>query len=169
MCLPNVSANNQGPRRACQPPDDGALPCRSRAKQVAIETLNEHAISPVLEERRYNFRYSEQNEPDGKGDNSLQTNSRPARIRTWDQRIMSRSTRIPLDTSALLVCASETISKKEQCYPIVRRIPDLILIPVTVASQSILGALPPIRYRAPSSSIICQLSSFGVLKMTACV
>jgi len=68
-----------------------------------------------------------------------------ARIRTWDQRIMSRSSRIPLDASALLVSASETTSKKEQYYPIVRRIPDLISIPVTAASPSVLGALPPIR------------------------
>ena len=41
--------------------------------------------------------------------------------------------------------ASEATSKKEQGNPIVRRIPDLIPIPVTAASQSVLHALPPIR------------------------
>jgi integrase len=29
---------------------------RSQAKQAAIQTLNEQAIAPFLEERRYNFR-----------------------------------------------------------------------------------------------------------------
>ena len=62
---------------------------RSQAKQAAIETLNEHAITPVLGERRYNFRYKPQNEEPVEDSSSLKTNSGPARIRTWDQRIMS--------------------------------------------------------------------------------
>ena len=35
---------------------------RSQAKQAAIQTLNEHAIVPVLEERRYSLRYSSHSE-----------------------------------------------------------------------------------------------------------
>ena len=62
---------------------------RSQAKQAAIETLNEGAIAPVLEERRYNFRYSQRTEQQSEEANSLKTNSGPGRIRTYDQRIMS--------------------------------------------------------------------------------
>ena len=62
---------------------------RSRAKQAAIQSLEEEAIAPVLEERRYNFRYSQQNEQDANEANSLKIDGGPARIRTWDQRIMS--------------------------------------------------------------------------------
>ena len=61
----------------------------AQAKQAAILALDDHAIAPILEERRYKFRYSPQNEQDTKDANSLKTNSGPARIRTWDQRIMS--------------------------------------------------------------------------------
>ena len=62
---------------------------RSQAKQAAIQTLDEQAIAPVLEERRYSFRYSRRNEEQTDDANSLKTNGGPARIRTWDQRIMS--------------------------------------------------------------------------------
>ena len=62
---------------------------RSQAKQAAIQALDANAIAPVLEKRRYNFRYRPQSERNAEQPNSLKTNSGPARIRTWDQRIMS--------------------------------------------------------------------------------
>jgi len=130
---------------------------RSQAKQAAIQALEQQAVEPILQVTGHKIGHSEVKSNVLRKANSLKTNGGPARIRTWDQRIMSRSSRIPLDASALLLSASETTSKKEQCYPIVRRIPDLIPIPVTAASQSVLGALPPIRYRAPSSSIILPI------------
>jgi hypothetical protein len=59
------------------------------AKQAAIQTLNEEAIAPVLEDRCYNFRYSRRDEGKAEEANWLKTKSGPGRIRTYDQRIMS--------------------------------------------------------------------------------
>ena len=62
---------------------------RSEAKQPAIQALNEQATAPVLEERRYSFRYSRRGEQQTEEANLQKTNSGPGRIRTYDQRIMS--------------------------------------------------------------------------------
>ena len=62
---------------------------RSQAKQAAIQALDEQAIAPVFEERRYGFRYTRRNEETQTEANSQKTNSGPGRIRTYDQRIMS--------------------------------------------------------------------------------
>jgi len=62
---------------------------RSQAKQAAIQTLDEHAIAPVLDERCYKIRYSRQDDEQAEVANSQKTNSGPGRIRTYDQRIMS--------------------------------------------------------------------------------
>ena len=64
---------------------------RSQAKQDAIQALDEQAIAPILDERRYNFRYSRRNDKQADEANSHKTNGGPARIRTLDQRIMSSS------------------------------------------------------------------------------
>ncbi len=62
---------------------------RSQAKQAAIRALDEQAIHPNLPEHRQRIRQSgEQGESDDKA-KSLEINGGPARIRTWDQRIMS--------------------------------------------------------------------------------
>jgi hypothetical protein len=62
---------------------------RSQAKQAAIQALDEQAITPVLDERRYKIRYSRHDDEQMGEANSLETNGGPGRIRTYDQRIMS--------------------------------------------------------------------------------
>ena len=82
--------DDQGTRGTRQPSDDGTLqPHPLAGKTGRDSTLDTQAIAPVLEERRYSFRYSQRNEEQTKEANSLKTNGGPARIRTWDQRIMS--------------------------------------------------------------------------------
>ena len=62
---------------------------RSQAKQAAIRTLEEHAIEPVLPEHGQRNGQGGENISNNAEPNLLKTNGGPARIRTWDQRIMS--------------------------------------------------------------------------------
>jgi hypothetical protein len=55
---------------------------RAEAKQVAIRTLDGHAITPVFREDRYSFRYISETAVSSSEANSVKTNSGPARIRT---------------------------------------------------------------------------------------
>jgi integrase len=66
---------------------------RSQAKEAAIQTLDEQAIPPVLDERRYKIRYTLRNEEQTEEAKSLKTSAGPGRIRTYDQRIMSSKKR----------------------------------------------------------------------------
>ena len=62
---------------------------RSQAKQAAIQALEQQAVEPILQVAGHKIGHSEaKSNAVGKA-NSLKTNSGPARIRTWDQRIMS--------------------------------------------------------------------------------
>ena len=62
---------------------------RSEAKLAAIQSMDEEAIAPVLDERRYKIRYIEREDKEEAEANSMKTKSGPGRIRTYDQRIMS--------------------------------------------------------------------------------
>ena len=62
---------------------------RSEAKQAAIQVLDGQAIAPIVKESRYSFRYISESADNPAEANSQKTNGGPARIRTWDQRIMS--------------------------------------------------------------------------------
>ena len=58
---------------------------RSQAKQAAIQALEQDAVAPILQVTGHKIGHS-----GGRTEaNSLKTSSGPARIRTWDQRIMS--------------------------------------------------------------------------------
>ena len=63
---------------------------RSQAKQAAIRTLEHHENEQVLEQAGHKNGHSEPNAKASEDSNSLETNGGPARIRTLDQRIMSR-------------------------------------------------------------------------------
>jgi integrase len=63
---------------------------RSQAKQAAIRCLEEQAASPVLEEDGHRFGHKPETPSEQEEAKSLKTVGGPARIRTWDRRIMSR-------------------------------------------------------------------------------
>jgi hypothetical protein len=48
-----------------------ACGARQQAKLDAIQALDEQAIAPILDERRYNFRYSRRNDEQSGEANSL--------------------------------------------------------------------------------------------------
>jgi hypothetical protein len=62
---------------------------RSQAKQAAIRTLDEQGIHSNLLEHGQRTGQSGGHAGETVCANLLKTNSGPARIRTWDQRIMS--------------------------------------------------------------------------------
>jgi len=62
---------------------------RSHAKQAAMRTLEEQSAEPVLPEHGQRNGQSAERAEDAGEANCLKTNGGPARIRTWDQRIMS--------------------------------------------------------------------------------
>ena len=62
---------------------------RSQAKQAAIHALEQQAVELILQVTGHKIGHSEAKSNAGRKANSLKTNSGPARIRTWDQRIMS--------------------------------------------------------------------------------
>ena len=62
---------------------------RSQAKQAAIQTLEERAGESILEQRGTKSGTVTPSAVRSEDANSLETNGGPARIRTWDQRIMS--------------------------------------------------------------------------------
>ena len=62
---------------------------RSKAKQAAIQALEHGAIEPNLQATGHRIGHSDANTGREGNANSLKTNGGPARIRTWDQRIMS--------------------------------------------------------------------------------
>jgi integrase len=64
---------------------------RSQAKQAAIRCLEDQPSTPVFEETGHKIGHSDAAAPPDSRPNSLKTVGGPARIRTWDQRIMSPS------------------------------------------------------------------------------
>jgi integrase len=62
---------------------------RSQAKQAAIQALEHQAVEPILTVTGHKIGHSNASARGARNVNSLKTNSGPARIRTWDQRIMS--------------------------------------------------------------------------------
>jgi integrase len=62
---------------------------RSEAKQAAILALEQQPIEPILGEPGHKNGHSDATSDAHTQANSLKTNGGPARIRTWDQRIMS--------------------------------------------------------------------------------
>jgi integrase len=62
---------------------------RSHAKQAAIRCLEGQPSTPVLEDTGHRIGHSPASEETPADANSLKTVGGPARIRTWDQRIMS--------------------------------------------------------------------------------
>jgi len=62
---------------------------RSQAKQAAIQALEEQAVQPILETTGHKIGHSRGNAETQTPAKSLETNSGPGRIRTYDQRIMS--------------------------------------------------------------------------------
>ncbi len=62
---------------------------RSQAKQAAIQALEQGAIEPNLQATGHRIGHSDANANADAQANSLKGNGGPARIRTWDQRIMS--------------------------------------------------------------------------------
>ena len=62
---------------------------RSQAKQAAIRALEEQSADGNFVEEGHNSVHSDANATPCDETKSLQTNGGPARIRTWDQRIMS--------------------------------------------------------------------------------
>ena len=64
---------------------------RSQAKQAAIRCLEEQPSAPLLEETGHKIGHSPASEGKPTKANSMETIGGPARIRTWDQRIMSPS------------------------------------------------------------------------------
>ena len=62
---------------------------RSQAKQAAIRSLEEQASTPILEATGHNNGHSPKNAGEREEAKSLEGNGGPARIRTWDQGIMS--------------------------------------------------------------------------------
>jgi len=62
---------------------------RSEAKQAAIQALEHTAIEPILQATGHKIGHSDAIRDSAAEANSLKTNGGPARIRTWDRRIMS--------------------------------------------------------------------------------
>jgi integrase len=62
---------------------------RSHAKQLAIRVLKQQAIEPILQATGHKIGHSDAKSERKAEANSLKINGGPARIRTWDQRIMS--------------------------------------------------------------------------------
>ena len=62
---------------------------RSQAKQAAIRTLEEQSAGHNFEQTGHKIGHSDASEEIPADANSLERNGGPARIRTWDQRIMS--------------------------------------------------------------------------------
>ena len=62
---------------------------RSQAKLAAIQALEQQAIDPILQVTGHKIGHSGVKSERSAERNSLKTNGGPARIRTWDQRIMS--------------------------------------------------------------------------------
>jgi len=62
---------------------------RSQAKQAAIQALEQGAIEPNLQATGHRIGHSDASTGSAGNANSLKINGGPARIRTWDQRIMS--------------------------------------------------------------------------------
>jgi len=62
---------------------------RSAAKQAAIQTLELSSIQPILQVTGHKIGHSNEGKDIAAEANSQKTNGGPARIRTWDQRIMS--------------------------------------------------------------------------------
>jgi hypothetical protein len=62
---------------------------RSQAKQAAIQALERGAVEPNLRATGHKIGHTETNTRGAEIGNSLKINGGPARIRTWDQRIMS--------------------------------------------------------------------------------
>jgi hypothetical protein len=62
---------------------------RSQAKQAAIQALEHGAIEPDLQATGHKIGHTAAKTSEVGNGNSLKTNGGPARIRTWDQRIMS--------------------------------------------------------------------------------
>jgi hypothetical protein len=62
---------------------------RSQAKQAAIQALEERAGESLLGQRGHKIGHSDAISGASEGANLLETIGGPARIRTWDQRIMS--------------------------------------------------------------------------------
>ncbi len=62
---------------------------RSQAKEAAIRCLEEQAGAPVLEETGHKIGHNPETASEQGDAKSLKTVRGPARIRTWDQRIMS--------------------------------------------------------------------------------
>jgi hypothetical protein len=69
-----------------------------------VDKLDALAASPQVSA---SHTQPEQSDQGAKASQLLENISGPARIRTWDQRIMSRSNRVPLDASVLFVSTSE--------------------------------------------------------------
>jgi integrase-like protein len=65
---------------------------RSQAKQAAIRCLEEQPNTPDLQETGHRIGHSGASEQIPAEANSMETNGGPARIRTWDRRIMSPQT-----------------------------------------------------------------------------
>jgi integrase len=62
---------------------------RSQAKQAAIRCLEEQASTPVFEETGHRIGHNPETSGEQEEAKSLKTVGGPARIRTWDRRIMS--------------------------------------------------------------------------------
>ena len=62
---------------------------RSQAKQAAIRCLEEQSSTSILEATGYKNGYSPEKAKEREQAKSLEINGGPARIRTWDQGIMS--------------------------------------------------------------------------------
>jgi len=62
---------------------------RAEAKQAAIQALGQGAIEPIFEAIGHKIGHTDTSGDTTAQPNSLKTNGGPARIRTWDQRIMS--------------------------------------------------------------------------------
>jgi hypothetical protein len=62
---------------------------RSQAKQAAIRTLEQPLTEPIFGATGHKIGHTNASADAGAQANSLETNGGPARIRTWDQRIMS--------------------------------------------------------------------------------
>ncbi len=62
---------------------------RSQAKQAAIQALEQQPIEPIFAAIGHKIGHTGASADADTQANSLKTNGGPARIRTWDQRIMS--------------------------------------------------------------------------------
>jgi hypothetical protein len=62
---------------------------RSQAKQAAIQALEHGAVEPNLQATGHKIGHAETNTSGAGIGKVAETNGGPARIRTWDQRIMS--------------------------------------------------------------------------------